>query len=257
MRWIIALAALGLAPNHAPAADGTWALGSGVHYSRGDYGGPTETRILSVPLNLRYDREPWIVRLTVPYLRISGESDVLPGLGRVARGNRGGAATTSSSASGLGDSTLAATYAAYYNAASRSGLDLTGKLKLATGDESEGLGTGSNDVSLQVDAYRALERFTPFGSFGYTVFGESPLVDLKNVFYGSLGLSRRLGESDTAGFEVDLRQGASPAPAPQRELMGFLTRRIDRLWRAQAYLFKGFADGSPDWGGGISAAYSF
>lgn len=256
MRWIIALAALGLA-SHAHAADGTWAVGSGVHYSRGEYGGPTETRILSVPLNLRYDREPWIVRVTVPYLRIRGESDVLPGVGRVGRGNRGGGAAAQASASGLGDSTVAATYAAYYSAASRRGLDFTAKLKLATGDEGEGLGTGSNDVSAQVDAYRALERFTLFGSFGRTAFGDSPRVELKNVFYGSLGLSRRLSENDTAGFELDLRQGASPAPAPQRELMGFVTRRVDRWWRAQAYVFKGFADGSPDWGGGVSAAYSF
>lgn len=253
MRRLVALAAFGLAQG-ALAADGTWSVGSGVHYSRGDYGGPTETRILSVPLNLRYDAEPWILKLTVPYLKIRGSSTVVPDVGRVDRNVRAG---TESNAAGLGDSTVSATYAAYYSAASRTGVDLTGKLKLATGDENEGLGTGSNDVSAQIDVYRALERFTVFGSFGYTMFGASPIIDLKNVFYGSLGLSRRLSETNSAGVELDLRQGASPAPAAQRELMGFITHRIDRAWRGQAYVFKGFADGSPDVGAGVSAAYSF
>lgn len=252
MRSLIALAAFALA-QAALAADGTWSVGSGVHYSRGDYGTSTETRILSIPLNLRYDSEPWIVKVTVPYLRITGSTEVIPGVGRVDRNVRGRETTTS----GIGDSTISATYAAYYNAASRTGIDLTGKLKLDTGDENRGLGTGSNDVSMQVDAYRGLEGFTVYGSFGYTIFGDSPIVDLHNVFYGSLGLSRRISESDTAGFELDLRQSGSPAPLPQRELMAFVNHRIDRAWRGQAYVFKGFADGSPDWGLGVSAAYSF
>lgn len=253
MRFVIALTALAVAPA-VLAADGTWSIGSGVHYSRGDYGTSTETRILSIPLNFRYDSDPWTVKITVPYLRITGSSAVVPGVGRVDRNVRGGGET---SASGIGDSTVSATYAAFYDAASRTGVDLTGKLKLDTGDENKGLGTGSNDVSLQVDAYRALEGFTAYGSFGYTMFGDSPIVDLHNVFYGSLGLSRRASESDTVGGELYLRQSGSPAPLPQRELMAFLNHRIDRTWRGQAYLFKGFADGSPDWGAGVSAAYSF
>lgn len=252
MRAFLALAMLGLAPA-VLAADGTWSVGSGVHYSRGDYGTSTETRIVSVPLNLRYEAEPWIVKVTIPYVRITGAGNVIPGVGGGERSVRG----TDSTASGLGDSTISATYGAYYDAASRSGLDLTGKLKLGTGDENEGLGTGANDVSVQVDGYRALEGFTAYGSFGYTIFGDSPVVNLENVFYGSLGLSRRISESGSAGFELDLRQSGSPAPAPQRELMVFLNHRFDRAWRAQTYLFKGFADGSPDWGAGVSAAYSF
>ncbi len=254
MRALLALAAFGLA-HAALAADGTWSVGSGVHYSRGDYGTSTETRIVSIPLNLRYDSDPWIVKVTIPYLRITGAGTVVPGIGRIDRNVRGAGGETS--ASGIGDSTISLTYAAFYDSASRTGVDLTGKLKLDTGDENKGLGTGSNDVSLQVDGYRGFERFTAYGSLGYTIFGDSPVVNLQNVLYGSLGLSRRVSESDTVGAELDLRQSGSPAPLPQRELMAFLNHRFDRTWRGQAYLFKGFADGSPDWGAGVSAAYSF
>lgn len=256
MRKAIALAMLCLVQATFAADDGRWRFGTGVHYSTGTYGGTIDTTILAIPVNLRYETGPWVLKLSVPYLEISGASTVIPGIGPVNGNNpRGGA--VQSNASGIGDSTVSATYSAYYNPASRAGFDLTGKLKLATGDENAGLGTGSNDVSMQIDAYQGMAGYTVYGSFGYTIFGDSPIVDLQNVFYGYGGLSRRLNETDTLGFEVDLRQGASPAPLAQRELMGFYTRRFDRTWRGQAYLFKGFSDGSPDWGAGATLAYSF
>jgi hypothetical protein len=140
---------------------------------------------------------------------------------------------------------------------SGSGIDLTGKLKLATGDENQGLGTGSNDLGLQLDAYKALDAArTVFGGVGYTMFGSSPF-ELHNVLNAELGVSQRLNERDSAGVSFYARQGAAPAPAPQRELTAFFSRKLDRAWKAQAYLLKGFADGSPDWGAGASALYAF
>lgn len=250
MRAVAALALSCVLPS-AVAADGAWRIGSGVHYSTGDYGTGVDTRIVAVPLDVRYENGPWIFKLNVPYLDISGASTVIPGIGpassRIVR----------TSASGIGDTTLSGTYAAYYDAASRGGFDLTAKLKLPTGDENAGLGTGSTDTAVQIDLYQALPEFTVYGTFGYRLFGSSPVVELDDVFYGSLGLSRRLAESTTGGVEVYLRQEGSPAPLAQRELMGFVSHRFDREWRGQAYLFKGFADGSPDWGAGVTAAYSF
>jgi hypothetical protein len=239
------------------SAEGEVSLGSGINYSAGDYGGSSSTRILSIPFTARYDREPWILKLTVPYLHISGSSAVVPGFGRIDRSNRRGSGSSESSAAGIGDSTISATYGAYYSAASRSGIDLTGKLKLATGDQNRGLGTGGNDVSFQVDGYKAIDRTTLFGGVGYTIFGSSPFVQLENVLYASLGASYRLEQGDSAGVVLDARQAGTPAPAPQRELTAFWSHPIDRAWKSQAYLLKGFANGSPDWGAGVSVAYAF
>lgn len=255
MRSLLAVLALGLAPA-ALAADAELALGTGLHYTTGKYGGSERTDILTIPLTARYDRDAWTFRAFVPYLRITGENDVVPGLGRVDRGPRRGRAGDRSSVAGLGDSTLSATYNVY-GAGSRSGLGLTGKVKLATGDEQQGLGTGSNDLSFQVEPFQQLERVTVFGAVGYTVFGDSPFGNLESVANLGAGLSQRTDSGDTIGATLDLRQGGSPGPAPQRELTGFWNHRIDRLWRTQAYLLKGFARGSPDWGAGVSAAYVF
>ena len=255
MRRLVALIALGLART-ALAADGELSLGSGLHYTTGKYGGSTSTSILSIPFNARYDTDVWTFKATVPYLHITGENSVVPGVGRVEGGARRGRAGDRSTVSGIGDSTLSATYNVY-GARAGSGLGLTGKLKLATGDESQGLGTGSNDVSLQLDAYQQMDRFTVFGVVGYTVFGDSPLANFENVANVGVGLSQKIAGGDTLGVALDLRQGGTPAPAPQRELTGFWSHRIDRAWRTQAYLLKGFARGSPDWGAGVSAAYAF
>src|SRR4051812_5059402 len=124
MRALAVLPALVLA-SAALAAPGEFSAGAGLDYSQGDYGTGSQTKILSIPFMLRYDREPWKLKLTVPYLRVTGPGEVIPGIGRTNRGRR--AETTES---GIGDSVLAATYGALYHPQSTLGLDLTGKLKL-------------------------------------------------------------------------------------------------------------------------------
>ena len=158
--------AVALTVSH-PAFAQEFSLGSGLHYSTGTYGESTKTQIISIPLNARYEKDAWTFKATVPYLRISGDTDVVPGAGRIDRRRP----RDRHSVAGLGDSTVSATYN-LYGTGSRSGLGLTGKVKLATGDEAEGLGTGSNDVSLQVDGFQTVETNTLFGGVGYTVFGD-------------------------------------------------------------------------------------
>lgn len=255
MRLLAAVLALCAAPA-AFAADTELALGTGLHYSTGKYGGAERTHILTVPFTARYDKDVWTFKAFVPYLKISGENDVVAGVGRVDSGPRRGRAGDNSSVAGLGDSTVSATYN-IYGAGSRSGIGLTGKLKLATGDEHQGLGTGSNDVSFLVDGFQQVNRHTVFGVIGYTVFGDSPFGNFENVASLGAGVSQRTDAGDTIGIALDLRQGGSPLPAPQRELTGFWSHRMDRDWRTQAYLLKGFARGSPDWGAGLSLARVF
>jgi hypothetical protein len=254
MRKLLAVLALSLART-ALAADGELALGTGLHYTTGTYGTSTTTSILTIPLTARYDREAWTFKAYVPYLEVNGDSNVIPGFGPVNGNGRGHRpAGEQTRASGLGDSTVSATYNIYGR---QSGLGLTGKLKLATGDEHEGLGTGSNDVSFAVDAFQQIDRNTIFGVLGYTIFGDSPFGEPDNVVNMGVGASHRLDSGDSVGASLDLRQGGSPAPLPQRELTAFWNHRLDRSWRMQAYVLKGFADGSPDWGAGVSAAYAF
>ena len=171
-------------------------------------------------------------------------------MGRVRGGGSG-----NRTESGLGDIVLGATYAAYSDA--RLGVDLTGKVKLATADEDKGLGTGEHDFIFLVDLYQAFDRVTGFGGLGYHILGDAPGLPLDNVWSVNLGFSYKLDERDSAGVSFDARQRVASGASPQRELTGFFVRQLDRLWKAQLYALIGLADGSPDWGFGLSAARPF
>src|SRR5256885_324486 len=86
MRGLLAVLALCLA-RAALGAEGELALGSGVQFTSGDYGGSSRTSILTIPFTARYERDAWTFRATVPYLRITGPRAVVPGVGRIEDGN--------------------------------------------------------------------------------------------------------------------------------------------------------------------------
>ena len=258
-RKSIALALLAFAQGALAADAGELSLGVGFNYSSGEYGTSSTTEILSIPVIARYDRGPWIFKLTVPYLRISGGTSVVPGVGRATNTNprRRGSGTGEATADGLGDIVASATYTAFYNSATTFGVDVTGRVKLGTADRDQGLGTGANDYGMQVDAYKTYDRVTYFGGIGYTELGSSPYIQLNSVLNATAGASYQLDERNSAGLSVDARERASPSGSPQRELTAFWTQKIDRTWKAQAYVLKGFSDGSPDWGVGASVAKAF
>ena len=242
------------------AADDTeLRLGLGADYSRGKYGSGTETTIFSIPFTARYETERWTFKGSLPWLEVTGPSNFLPGFGHVdnsgksKKRNFAGTATES----GIGDTVLSATYNAWYDDDLERGIDLTGRVKLPTADAAKGLGTGSTDFSAQLDAYRTFDRWTLFADVGYYWFGHSDYVELKNAINYGIGASQKMNDRDSIGASLDGRQKSSVGGAPQRELTFFWNRRMNRDTRFQAYALVGLANGSPDFGIGVTAAKSF
>jgi len=130
-------------------------------------------------------------------------------------------------------------------------------VKLGTADRAEGLGTGENDFSFGADVYKTIGGTTLFAALGYTIFGDPPGFPLNNGFYWSLGASWKLPPRETLGLSLDGRQAIAPGSGDQRELVGYWTRALESAWKVQAYFLVGFADGSPDWGGGLTFARPF
>jgi hypothetical protein len=258
MRSLWAGCAFALAAGAAHGADGELSAGAGVNYSTGKYGESTPTRIWSIPFVARYETDRWTLKLTLPLLRVTSPANVIPGIGAFdnrGRARRRAAGTTTET--GLGDTVASATYTAYYDQAAKRGLDLTGKVKLPTADADKGLGTGSTDESLQVDVYQTQGLFTVFADLGYTFFGHSDFVQLDNALYYGAGFSEKLDDTNSLGMSFDGRQRVTPGGAPQREVTAFWNRRMDRATRLQAYVLKGFSDGSPNWGIGASLMRGF
>lgn len=268
---LVPLLVLALAATAAHADDGShFTLGAGADYSTGKYGTAFNTDIWDVPLSVGYEADRWSVKLTVPYVSISGASDVIPGVGRVKNNNphgrghgKGNGSTTptanetSGSASGLGDVVAQATYGLVRNDEAKFGLDLTGKIKFGTANENEGLGTGKNDFGVNLDAYKGFGAWTVFGGAGWTKYGSSTYIPLHNGWNGNVGAGYKLGDADSVGAYYYYREKISDSGYAQKELTGYWNHHISDALRLQAYALAGFSDGSPDWGVGASLKYAF
>lgn len=248
----------------AHAADGL-TLGLGVDYSSGDYGTGTTTKILSVPVSAKYASGDWTFKASLPWMRVEGDANVVPGLGNVlnlnpdgrGRGGMGGGGegeTTTGTTSGVGDLRLAATYALPLQGAW--GVDLTGNVKIATADEDKGLGTGANDYGAAVDVFRSFGDTTAFGGVGYTVLGDSDFIEVDEIFNANLGLSHRVGDN-SVGVMYDYRQPTSETADDRSEVTGFYSLPAGESGKVQLYATKGLTDGSPDWGAGVSFSAGF
>jgi hypothetical protein len=255
LKKIVAAFAVAAAGGAAGAHAEGLTLATGFDYTSGKYTGTEETQILYVPFIAKYETGPWAFRATVPYLRITGPGNVIgAGADRVTVP---GASTTRRTESGLGDVVLSGFYNVLSERRSAVGLDVGAKVKLGTADETKGLGTGQTDWSLQADVFKPLGAATLFGSLGHRWYGDPPGLDLKNVFYWSVGGAYRVSADTSAGVAYDFRPAITTGGGEISELTGFVTRRLSREWKLQPYLVLGFGKASPDWGAGAQLAYSF
>ena len=238
-------------------------MGTGYNYSTGKYGTATTTTIQSVPLLASVEYGDLTFDLTVPFLNVNGDPNVIPGVGRVVNKNpkkRNKAGSTSGSASGIGDVVAGATWDAYTNDAYKFGFSLSGKVKFGTGDKGQGLGDGATDFSVGLGTFKSFGPLTVTADVDYTALGSSSYIALKkNLVSYSLGALYRASDKVSLGLSYDsggqAAQGVSAAST--RELTAFAAYKLARHWKLQGYGLAGFSDGSPDYGGGASLKYSF
>lgn len=242
----------------------------GVDYSSGKYGGALRTDILAVPVGIGYVHKAMSFKLTIPWLRVSGPGNVVPGLTPIVQDRRRGASkpedfgedavasgdVTSTTSSGWGDMVASGTYNVIDDpAAWRVGL--TGRVKIPTADESQNLGTGKTDYAAQVELERAFGRLSPFATIGYRWLGDTETLAFRNQPYFIVGVSYRISDAlsaDTSYYtSAPTLEGGSKVADVSAGLSYYITANL----RLTAYVLKGLSDGSPDWGGGVRTRLSF
>lgn len=255
MQKMLAAALLAVVHATAAAQGDEFTASAGVETTRGDYGLDEKTDITSFSLAAKYETGRWVYRASLPYLHISGPSSVVgSGEGGVTLPGQGGPRR---SASGFGDLVLASSYLALHDRAAPFFLDLGAKLKLGTGDEAKGLGTGEEDFSLQAEAFKPYGALTPFATLGYRWYGDPEGIDLNNAVYGSLGAAYRVSTATSAGAAYDFRGRIVDGGARVSELVAFVSRALSADMKLQIYLVKGFADASPDHGVGAVLSHTY
>lgn len=253
----LVLALVAVAAYPATAAD--FSLTPALSQTAGRYGTDTVTHITTTSLTGALDTDDWTFKLTVPYLIVRGDPGVVPGLGAVGSGsgNFGRRRTSGSTVSGLGDVSAAAIYTAYDNEAGDLTIDLSGKVKFGTASRDLGLGTGANDYTAAIDLYKGYAALTVFGGVGYTVVGQAQDLALHNVYSVNAGASYQTSAATRVGLMYDGRQAYADTSGALSEATLYLRYSDADDWRAQLYVLKGFASGSPDWGAGASLTLQF
>jgi hypothetical protein len=249
---VLALAAF---PGAAVAEDPHFSLGVAAEYTTGDYGGDESVDEIYVPVTATLDLERVTFRMTVPFLSVSApEFTVISGPDGQPVVGEGPRVTES----GLGD--VLASVTVFDVLSTSSGdlvMDLTGKVKFGTADEDQGLGTGEQDYSLQLDAFRFFDRSTLMGTAGYALRGDPEGYDLENTFFASVGASFAASDRVRVGTFFDFREASVPDSDSLQELSAWVSTGLGNRTRAQFYLLAGFGDSSPDWGGGLSFSGRF
>lgn len=256
-RWIVAGAMTLFVAGAGAEEEGYLTLMAGYESTTGKYGTTSATDIETVPLNALYESGRWAFKLTVPYLRVTGEGSVVASGG--GRGRRATTTTTTvatrTTESGLGDVVAMAIYNLYSAENVDAGVDMAGRIKFGTASKT--LGTGKNDYAAQLYVYHSIADFTPSVIVGYEVLGSSAEVPLDNVYYGVVAGDYRFGELTNGGVEYRYAQQASATAAEQREAVIYINREVGEEVFLRGYLLKGYSIASPDSGFGltISAGY--
>lgn len=237
------------------ADEKVWSLTVGSDYSKGKYGDTVATETWAYPVMLKVDQGDVTWKASAPYVHSRGPSNVVgTGTDRIVTNQSQGATR---SVTGWGDLVVSSTWTFYQNAERRRGLDLTGKIKFGVGDKDKGLSTGEDDYALQLDGYQSFGSVTALATLGHKVMGDPVGIDYRDPWYASLGAAHQLQRGTSWGTIFDWRQRLTRTGAPVRELMLFLSHRLNADFKLQAYLVKGYSDASPDFGGGLMLSYGF
>ena len=250
-KTVLAVLTAGVASLAGQPASAGFSVLTGADYSSGHYGDTEATRILYMPVTARYEADNYVLRLTIPYVRIDapGDGNIIA-IGPDGVPIRSGAGTREIN-SGLGDVVASAGFTVFKSAPTGTVLDLAGKVKFGTADADQGLGTGETDYSVQLDGYRKFGQFTLLATIGYRVYGDPPGSDFDNVAFGALGAVYKYSPDTSAGVIGDLRDNIVLNSDPQYELTAFITRKVGARTKLQGYLLTGFSRSSPDWGAGL------
>lgn len=258
-------------PTMVTRAKGAWSVSSGISYSLGDYGEAYATRVISIPVSLKYRRGPWRFKLSMPWVHISGPGSLIQvpegresgppaastngngssnaGSGTSGSADRGsgnsiaggstpgGAATTNvrllNQRSGGGDLSISATYSAALGR--RFYADVTGKVKFPTASRAKRVGTGRVDVTTALDLIKDEGPASFYVSGRRKFAGKSLGSQIRSVWGAGGGASIRASRIIIVGADYDWQQASFMGGRISSEVTGWTYLRLSKLTGLTVY----------------------
>jgi len=177
-------------------------LSAGVGRFIGDYGQAEDTTLDVLSLNARWYLSRAELQLSVPYLSIDGGADVRFVDGQPVGGGGDSVTNDQRKESGLGDVVLRAEY--YLRTGTGTTPWIIGliRLKLPTGNESRGLGSGATDVEAGIGLIQRHGPINWMADVGYTFVGSDAGLDVRNELRMGGGASMPFGEDERSSTYV-------------------------------------------------------
>jgi hypothetical protein len=256
---LIALAAasqplLAQEANEEPVDDDSYSffLNTGAGRFTGDYGEPEDSTLDVLSVTARWYLTRAELQLTLPVLRLDGSADIRFVDGQPVSVPGGSIPGTRRHVTGLGDAVLRGEYYLRTGTATSPWIIGQLRLKVPTGDEDSGLGTGAADLELGVGLIQRYGQVNWLADVGYTLVGHSSGSKPRNVLRLGGGVSIPFGADDrnSAYAYLENRSNRYQGTEDRRELalgVGTALDQAKRL-RVTGSIFFGLSDSVEDIG---------
>lgn len=239
-----------LANSNTPL-DGRFSMSIGANYDTGDYGDAIETDVWAIPIGLKYRIGLWSLGISTSWLHVTGPNAVDADGNFI---NAGGSKTTEH---GIGDTSLSVKYDLLDDREYLVGLDVSGKVKIPTADENKFLGTGEFDYSVNAEAYKVIDNWTPYLNLGYKWKGDPNNINYNNVWSSSLGFDYKVNRDLVLGAEYFWQQKISRFSESAKEASVYANYYVNDSNKLNFYLLAGSGNSSPNWGTGLTLVHFF
>lgn len=230
-------------------------ISAGAEFTTGDYGGGADTDVFYVPFSAGLETDDWSVSVSVPWLSLSGPGVFLGENIPLVRDRGAPVRGDDEEVSGLGDVSLVAVRSFDLDPQGQWQIDLTGRIKFATGDDSSGLSTGEMDYSAAIDVTRNIGAWGLFAGGGYRITGDPEGQPLDDTAFASLGAVYYADSGTSWGAALDFNQAATAGTDDALEVSSWVSLSLNETARLQIYGLAGLTDGGPDMGVGMRLAF--
>jgi hypothetical protein len=267
-------------------------LSTGAEYSSGDYGDVTSTEALVVPFSARVSLGSLSLRASVPWLSLRGPADIAPvvddnggdrgsnsGSGSSGGGSDGGGGNSGPGGGdddddpedgeeeeegdfpddrkvqGMGDATLSAAWSFRDIGSTRLYADVTGRVRLPTGDKARGLGRGTTDYATLAEIGWDGDRGGVFALGGRQYLESTAAVARRDTWQGSGGGWVNVGRASLVGVQGNWREASTAAGVDSRSVDVFLNLGLAAGWRLDVSGSAGLSRAGPDYAVGLGVTW--
>ena len=194
-------------------SDFTTKLSTGFFYSSGqsDTINSSDSTTSSIPLMLSFKKARLSIGLATAYTSLDSDSF---------------------DAKGMGDTTVSVGY----DITESPWFTVKLKEKFATGDENEGLSTGENDTTLQLDYFYPIKPNTSvFASLGHKFVGKVSGLSMQDTVSASVGMGYIYSNKTNIGVSLDYRQSIYKNLDNQTGAALFVSKPLNKTYSLSAF----------------------